>query len=83
MFPVYDNGESRGSSCYRLLSRTGQFIYLRTHGFLEVDKFGIVESFVCVNTLVSEKEGQELIKNMKEKYSALIKNYSSLKVSNR
>lgn len=50
---VYDRGEGFGSSCYRLLSKTGQFIYLRTHGYLEFDKSTqSVESFVCVNTLV-------------------------------
>ncbi|KAI4470957.1 circadian protein clock [Holotrichia oblita] len=75
---MYDKGESRGSSCYRLLSRTGQFIYLRTHGFLEVDNTGTVESFICVNTLVSEKDGLNMIKAMKEKYSALVKNSNSL-----
>ncbi|XP_022907239.1 neuronal PAS domain-containing protein 2-like isoform X2 [Onthophagus taurus] len=75
---MYDRGESRGSSCYRLLSRTGQFIYLRTTGYLEIDNTGTVESFICVNAVVSEREGQELIKQMKERYSALIKNGTSL-----
>ncbi|KAK9744548.1 Helix-loop-helix DNA-binding domain [Popillia japonica] len=79
---MYDKGESRGSSCYRLLSRTGQFIYLRTHGFLEVDNTGTVESFICVNTLVSEKDGLNMIKAMKEKYSALVKNSNSLTIIN-
>lgn len=69
---MYDRGESRGSSCYRLQSRNGQFIYLRTFGFLEIDDQGIVESFVCVNTLVSENEGVQLISEMKKKYSAMI-----------
>nr|UTE95860.1 met1 [Lasioderma serricorne] len=70
---MYDRGESRGYSCYRLLSRTGQFIYLKTSGFLEVGSSGVVESFVCVNTLVTEKEAKQLIKEMKERYSAMIK----------
>lgn len=69
---MYDRGESRGSSCYRLQSRNGQFIYLRTFGFLEIDDQGIVESFVCVNTLVPEQEGKQLINDMKKRYSALI-----------
>ncbi|KAJ8934776.1 hypothetical protein NQ314_013202 [Rhamnusium bicolor] len=50
---MYDRGESRGSSCYRLQSRNGQFIYLRTYGFLEIDDQGTVESFVCVNSLLN------------------------------
>lgn len=69
---MYDRGESRGSSCYRLQSRNGQFIYLRTFGFLEIDDHGTVESFVCVNSLVVEKEGLYLISEMKKRYSALI-----------
>lgn len=69
---MYDRGESRGSSCYRLMTRTGDFIYLRTCGYLEVDSHGTVESFVCVNTLVTEAEGQQLIRELKQRYSALI-----------
>ncbi|XP_072394725.1 basic helix-loop-helix ARNT-like protein 1 isoform X2 [Diabrotica undecimpunctata] len=75
---MYDRGEMRGWSCYRLQSRNGQFIYLRTNGFLEIDDQGIVESFICVNTLVSEMEGLQLIDDMKKRYSALC----SLEVSN-
>lgn len=53
-FAVYDRAETYGSSCYRLFTKNGGFIYLRTHGYLEFDKdTQTVESFVCVNTLVS------------------------------
>lgn len=69
---MYDRGESKGSSCYRLQSRNGQFIYLRTFGFLEIDDQGTVESFVCINSLVEDKEGLHLIDDMKKRYSALI-----------
>nr|QQM99831.1 methoprene-tolerant protein [Galeruca daurica] len=68
---MYDRGEMRGSSCYRLQSRNGQFIFLRTNGFLEIDDQGIVESFICVNTLMSEVEGLQLIDDMKKRYSAI------------
>ncbi|XP_056634378.1 circadian locomoter output cycles protein kaput-like isoform X2 [Diorhabda carinulata] len=68
---MYDRGEMRGSSCYRLQSRNGQFIFLRTNGFLEIDDQGIVESFICVNTLISEVEGLQLIDDMKKRYSAI------------
>lgn len=71
---MYDRGESRGSSCYRLISRNGQFIYLRTFGYLEIDDQGIVESFVCINTLVSENEGRQLINEMKKRFSAIFTN---------
>lgn len=70
---MYDFGRSYGESCYRLMSRTGQFIYLKTRGSLEVDdKTRQVHSFVCVNSLVSDEEGKRLIKEMKKKFSAII-----------
>lgn len=55
------------------MSRTGQFIYLKTRGCLEVDeKTRQVHSFVCVNSLVSDEEGRRLIREMKKKFSAII-----------
>lgn len=70
---VYDFGRPFGESCYRLMSRTGQFIYLKTRGCLEVDeKTRQVHSFVCVNSLVSDEEGRRLIREMKKKFSAII-----------
>ncbi|KAL0115866.1 hypothetical protein PUN28_011027 [Cardiocondyla obscurior] len=70
---MYDRAETFGSSCYRLLTKTGKFIYLKTYGILEFDQdTHTVESFVCVNTLVSEEEGIKLIKEMKERYTATV-----------
>lgn len=70
---MYDFGRPYGESCYRLMSRTGQFIYLKTRGCLEVDdKTRQVHSFVCVNSLVSDDEGRRLIREMKKKFSAII-----------
>ncbi|KAL7046755.1 hypothetical protein ACKWTF_002701 [Chironomus riparius] len=70
---MYDFGSPVGESCYRLMSRTGQFIYLKTRGILEIDeRTRQVHSFVCVNTLVSDDEGRRLIKEMKRKFSAII-----------
>lgn len=62
-----------GESCYRLLTKNGEFIYLRTRGVLEVDKqLGTVKTFICSNTLVDQAQGEHLIKLMKEKYKASI-----------
>ena len=70
---MYDRAETCGSSCYRLTSKTGESIYLRTHGYLEVDKDSqIAVSFVCINTLVSEEEGIKLMNQMKKRFSATI-----------
>lgn len=74
LFAVYDRKECYGDSCYRLQTGTGQFIYLKTKGYLEIDDQGTVESFVCINTMVSEKEGRYLTNEMKKRYSALINN---------
>lgn len=53
-FAVYVQAVTCGISCYRLLAKTGEFIYLRTHGYLEYDKdTQTFESFVCINTLIS------------------------------
>lgn len=62
-----------GESCYRLMSKNGEFIYLRTTGSLEIDQdTNKVQTFICVNTLVSEKEGKELIEQMKRDFSVTI-----------
>ncbi|KAG5677002.1 hypothetical protein PVAND_006792 [Polypedilum vanderplanki] len=70
---MYDFGSPVGESCYRLMSRTGQFIYLKTRGILEIDeKTRQVHSFICINSLVSDDEGKRLIRDMKKKFSAII-----------
>uniref|UniRef100_A0A1L8DHK9 Putative aryl-hydrocarbon receptor nuclear translocator n=2 Tax=Nyssomyia neivai TaxID=330878 RepID=A0A1L8DHK9_9DIPT len=70
---MYDYSRQYGESCYRLITRTGQFIYLKTRGFLEIDKeTNKVHSFICINTLVSEDEGKKLVKEMKKKFSIII-----------
>lgn len=68
---MYDLSREFGESCYRLLSRTGQFIYLRTRGYLEIQS-NCVSSFICINTLVTEDEGKKLIREMKKKLSVKI-----------
>lgn len=70
---MYDYGSTYGESCYRLMARTGQFIYLKTRGYLDIDRdTNEVRSFVCHNTLITEDEGQKLIKEMKKKFAVII-----------
>lgn len=72
-FVVYDFSSPYGESCYRLMARTGQFIYLRTRGYLDIDReTNQVRSFVCVNSLVDEDEGKQLVKEMKKKFTIMI-----------
>ena len=69
---MYDYNKPFGESCYRLMSRTGDFIYLKTRGYLEIDKdTNKVHSFVCINTLVSEEEGKRMVSEMKRKFSII------------
>lgn len=75
---MYDQHRLVGESCYRLMTKNGQFVYLRTRGHLEVDPSSrAVTSFVCTNTLVGEEEGKELIKLMKKRCNLLIDNNKS------
>lgn len=73
IFAVYDFNSPYGESCYRLMTRTGDFIYLRTRGFLDIDReSNQVRSFVCVNALVDEDEGKKLVREMKKKFTIMI-----------
>lgn len=66
---VYDQNLLVGESCYRLMTKNGQFIYMRTRGRLDVDdQSKAVTSFVCTNTVVDEYDGKQLIQMMKEKF---------------
>lgn len=69
---MYDYS-SVGESCYRLLTPTGDFIYLKTRGCLDIDRdTNEVRSFVCLNTMINEEEGRKLIHEMKRKFAIMI-----------
>lgn len=70
---MYDYSQNYGESCYRLMTRTGDFVYLKTRGYLEVDDASKkVQSFVCINTLVTDEEGRQLVRDMKRKFSVIV-----------
>nr|XP_024220020.1 aryl hydrocarbon receptor nuclear translocator-like protein 2 [Halyomorpha halys] len=69
---MYSNSESYGWSCYRLHSKNGDYIYLKTHGFLEKDEKGVIQSFICINTLVPPEDGEKYIAEMKSIYTPMI-----------
>lgn len=55
------------------MTRTGDFVYLKTRGYLEVDDNSKkVQSFVCINTLVTDDEGRQLVREMKRKFSVIV-----------
>ncbi|CAK1580141.1 unnamed protein product [Parnassius mnemosyne] len=70
---MYDQSREFGESYYRLMSRSGHFIYMRTRGFLEIDKnTKKVQSFVCVNSVIGEDYGKRMMDEMKRKYSVIV-----------
>lgn len=69
---MYDKNREFGESYYRLMSRSGNFIYMRTRGFLEIDKEKKVQSFVCVNSVIQEDYGKKMMEEMKRKYSVIV-----------
>ncbi|KAG6446552.1 hypothetical protein O3G_MSEX004474 [Manduca sexta] len=76
---MYDQHRLYGESCYRLMTKNGEFIYMRTRGRLDVDKDSrVVTSFVCTNTVVDEAEGKYLIKMMKKKFNIKTKKEGEL-----
>lgn len=70
---MYDQNKEFGESYYRLMSRSGHFIYMRTRGFLEIDRESKkVQSFVCVNSVIEEDFGRRMMEEMKRKYSVVV-----------
>ncbi|CAH0715657.1 unnamed protein product, partial [Brenthis ino] len=70
---MYDQSREFGESFYRLMSRSGHFIYMRTRGYLEIDKdTKKVQSFVCANSVIGKEYGQQMLKEMKRKYSVMV-----------
>ncbi|XP_050710803.1 hypoxia-inducible factor 1-alpha-like isoform X3 [Eriocheir sinensis] len=70
---MFTSTEGQGIVSYRLQCRDGSFVTLRSRGYLEVNKqTGQVESFVCINTVVSLKESEDEIKNQRRKLLPVI-----------
>ncbi|XP_023934809.1 aryl hydrocarbon receptor nuclear translocator-like protein 1 [Bicyclus anynana] len=70
---MYDQSKEFGESYYRLMSRSGHFLYMRTRGYLEIDKdTKKVQSFVCVNSVIGQEYGQRMMDEMKRKYSVMV-----------
>nr|AHA42531.1 Met protein [Locusta migratoria] len=70
---MFDKNEPFGSSTYRLATKNGQYIYMRTRGYLEFAPGSKeVETFLCINTLLSKEEGEEGLREMKQRFSAYV-----------
>ena len=58
---------------YRLFTNTGELICLQTKGFLEYNKeTKMIESFLCINTLIREEDEARYLNEQKEKFTPYI-----------
>lgn len=49
-------------------------MYMSTHGYLELNPLeDSVQSFMCVNSLVSSEEGKKEIQQMRERFTPIIR----------
>merc|ERR1712071_660848 len=54
---MLSSGRDEGMVTYRLRTRTGKLIFLRSRGIIEYDAKKEIVSFVCVNEMINEEEG--------------------------
>lgn len=70
---MFTSTQGQGTVSYRLRCKDGAHITLRSRGFLEVNKqTGQVESFVCINTVLSVKEAAAEIRNQRRRLLPII-----------
>ena len=50
---VFASSNGEGTTVYRLMTQTGQYICLQTKGYLEFNKStNKIETFICINKLI-------------------------------
>ncbi|XP_047741036.1 neuronal PAS domain-containing protein 2 [Hyalella azteca] len=65
---MFSTDQGQGVVSYRLRCSDNSFITLRSRGFLEVCKqTGKLESFVCINSVVSDRNADEEIRGQRRK----------------
>ncbi|CAG0916961.1 unnamed protein product [Notodromas monacha] len=71
---LYKSEDGTGHVIYRLKTKSSQVVYLRTRGFLEFNRSTQrVESYVCINTLITEDEAMKLDETYRTNQRKLIK----------
>ncbi|CAG0880453.1 unnamed protein product [Darwinula stevensoni] len=56
---MHNSSDGSGLVTYRLVTKSNQFIYMRSRGVMEPNPKTLeIEHFVCINTLLSEQEGE-------------------------
>jgi len=63
---MLSSGGDEGMVTYRLRTRTGKLIFLRSRGIIEYDAKKEIVSFVCVNEMINEEEGMREIEALKD-----------------
>ncbi|CAG7727129.1 unnamed protein product [Allacma fusca] len=70
---MFSSVEGQGYSVYRLRSKTGTLIHLKTRGYLEFNKTTQkVETFVCINTLLSPEDGEKELEKERDRITPFI-----------
>nr|XP_053647831.1 serine/threonine-protein kinase pakD-like [Cherax quadricarinatus] len=72
LLTVFSSSKGQGIVSYRLRCKDGTHVTLRSRGYIEVNQTGQVETFVCINTVVSTKEAKDEIKNQRRNLLPLI-----------
>nr|QEQ91640.1 methoprene-tolerant juvenile hormone receptor [Laodelphax striatellus] len=80
---MFCGGKRIGNSCYKMLTKNGKFIFMRTHGYIELADDGeTIQSFVCINTVITQQEFDKLSKEMRENFSPVM-NQRRKEISNK
>ncbi|XP_064082096.1 neuronal PAS domain-containing protein 2-like isoform X1 [Macrobrachium nipponense] len=75
---MFTSTQGQGLVSYRLKCKGGSLVTLRSRGYIELNKeTGQAETFVCINTVVSNKEANDEIRNQRRKLLPIIINQQS------
>ncbi|XP_050039979.1 protein cycle-like [Dermacentor andersoni] len=67
---MFASNSGKGVVVYRLRTRDDSFIFLRSSGYLQYDQGTMqMDHFVCINTLMTEEEGQRELQTFFERFS--------------
>lgn len=67
---MLSSNSGKGVVVYRLRTRDGSFVFLRSSGYLQYDQTTMqMDHFVCINTLMTEPEGQRELHTFMERFS--------------
>ncbi|CAG0914141.1 unnamed protein product [Notodromas monacha] len=77
---LFSSRDGSAQVTYRLRTKTDEFVYLKTKGFLEFNRSNdAVESFICINAMISDAEGRVEMRRQVELYrnSPLLRQYAA------